>query len=174
MQQLEFVEAHENYGKSLRTYSFYKVGNRTLGNDLVQEAFTKAWSYLASGGKVDTMRAFLRHILNNLIIDEYRKRKHVTVSLDVLLENGFEPEAPASDPFTGSIDAEEAVGLVSQLPARYKEAVLMRYLQELSFQEMSRLTKETRNVMAVRVHRGIKKLKDIYNARFLFGKNVSY
>lgn len=41
------------------------------------------------GGKIDAMKAFLYHILNNLIVDEYRKRK--TVSLDLLLEKGFDP-----------------------------------------------------------------------------------
>jgi len=68
-----FNAAHEAHQKGLNVHAFFKIHDRALGNDLVQETFIKTWSYLVKGGKIETMKAFLYHILNNLIIDEYRK-----------------------------------------------------------------------------------------------------
>ncbi len=156
--------AHYDFEKGLNQHSFYKVGNHALGNDLVQDTFTKTWSYLAKGGKIDVMKAFLYHVLNNLIIDEYRKRK--AVSLDVLLEKGFEPQARESaESVSGVIDAKDALALISRLPERYQKVIKMRFMQDLSLKEMSLITGQTQNAMAVQVHRGLAKLKDLYDVR---------
>lgn len=88
-QQSLLTSAHHEYEKGLNAHAFFKVNNRATGEDLVQETFMKTWVYLVKGGKIDVMKSFLYHILNNLIVDEYRKRK--TSSLDVLLEKGYEP-----------------------------------------------------------------------------------
>ena len=88
-QRIILGQAHDEFEKGLNTRAFFKVSDHAIGEDLVQETFMKTWSYLVKGGKIDVMKAFLYHVLNNLIVDEYRKRK--TTSLDVLLEKGFEP-----------------------------------------------------------------------------------
>lgn len=81
--------AHHDYEKKLTLHAFFKVHNKTTSEDLVQDTFMKTWRYLAKGGKIDVMKAFLYHVLNCLIVDEYRK--HKTTSLNVLVEKGFEP-----------------------------------------------------------------------------------
>ncbi|PIR60956.1 MAG: hypothetical protein COU68_01975, partial [Candidatus Pacebacteria bacterium CG10_big_fil_rev_8_21_14_0_10_45_6] len=76
--------AHRDFAKAMNSYSYFKVHNHSTSDDLVQDTFIKTWSYLARGGKIDLMKAFLYHVLNNLIIDEYRKRKNL--SLDSLMD----------------------------------------------------------------------------------------
>src|SRR3989344_9214854 len=88
-QRVILTMAHNDYEKKLNQYAFFKVHSHTTSEDLVQETFLKTWSYIVKGGKIETMKAFLYHILNNLIVDEYRKRKNS--SLDALTEKGFEP-----------------------------------------------------------------------------------
>lgn len=90
-QDVVLTTAHHDYEKGLNVHAFFKTHNHATGEDLVQDTFIKTWSYLARGGKIDIMKAFLYHVLNNLIVDQYRK--HKTTSLDVLLEKGFEPSA---------------------------------------------------------------------------------
>lgn len=69
--------AHSDYAQGLMTYALYKTRNQSLGEDLVQETFLKTWKYLVKDGKIVIMKAFLYHVLNNLIVDEYRKRKTI-------------------------------------------------------------------------------------------------
>ena len=104
--QLTMSKAHGDYEKGLNTHAFFRVNDRALSQDLVQDTFMKTWKYLVKGGKVDVMKAFLYHILNNLIVDEYRKRK--TVSLDKLLENGFEPSTASSGRLIDVLDGKTA------------------------------------------------------------------
>ncbi len=155
--------AHHDFEKGLNSYAFFKLSSHTVGEDLVQDTFLKTWSYLVKGGKVDTMKAFLYHILNNLIIDEYRKRKNKSVSLEVMLENGFEPGRDESVSLFNKIDGKSAVLLIKQLPLTYQKVMHMRYVQDLSIQEMSLITGKSKNTVTVQIHRGLEKLKILYH-----------
>lgn len=153
--------AHNDFSKGLNSHAFFKVHSRTLGEDLVQDTFMKTWRYLVLGGKIDVMKAFLYHILNNLIIDEYRK--HKTTSLDVLIEKGFEPASNDSEHIFNMLDGKAALILIQRLPATYQKVMRMRFVQDLSLQEMSLITGQTKNTIAVQVHRGLAKLRLLYN-----------
>lgn len=129
-----------------------------LHEKLVAAGFS--FSYKTRGGKIDVMKAFLYHVLNHLIIDEYRKRK--AVSLEILVENGFEPSIDDSERLFNSIDGKAAALLIQRLPLAYRKIIHMRYMQDLSLTEMSTATGLTKNTMAVQVHRGLEKLKILY------------
>lgn len=152
--------AYRDYGKKLNLHALFKLNNHILSEDLVQETFMKTWSYLVKGGKIDVMKSFLYHILNNLIVDEYRKRK--TVSLDVLLEKGYEPAGDSRESLTNHLDGKKALLLIRRLPEKYRKVMRMRFVEDLSLKEMSLITGQSKNTLAVQVHRGLAKLKLLY------------
>ncbi len=160
-QKALFTLAHQDYQKGMNTYASFKVSNVALSEDLVQDTFIKTWSYLAKGGDINKMKAFLYHVLNGLIIDEYRKRK--VSSLDVLLEGGFEVSNNETDVLIEKFDGKIAVELISKLPKEYQKVMRMRYIQDLSLLEMSKITGKTKNSIAVHAHRGLEKLRILYN-----------
>lgn len=154
--------AYTEHVKDLSRHSFFKVNNLALSEDLVQDTFTKTWSYLVKGGEINLMRAFLYHTLNCLIVDEYRKRK--PTSLEALVEQGFEPSSTiGTEELIDKLDGKAAFLLIQQLPEKYKKIILMRFKQSLTLTEMALLTGQSKNVMAVQVHRGLEKLKVLYN-----------
>ena len=155
--QLILSTAHTDYQKSLNVHAFFKINDHGIGEDLVQDTFMKTWKYLAKGGEIVKMKAFLYHILNNLIIDQYRK--HKTTSLDTLLEKGFDLSVEGSESLYNVLDGKAAVLLIQKLPETYQRVIRMRYIQHLSLEEMSLITGKTKNTMSVQVHRGLEKLK---------------
>lgn len=157
-----FTLAHLDFEKGLNAHAYFKLHDHAMGNDLVQDTFIKTWSYLVRGGKIDVMKAFLYHVLNNLIVDEYRKRK--TSSLDMLMEKGFEPHTGDSARFYDMLDGKAALLLIARLPVAYQKVMRMRYVQDLSLKEMALLTGRSQNAIAVQAHRGLKKLKLLYGA----------
>jgi RNA polymerase sigma-70 factor (ECF subfamily) len=159
--QAELTTAHTSYAKGLVSHAFFKVHDNSVSDDLVQETFMKTWKYLAKSGKIDVMKSFLYHILNHLIVDEYRRRK--TMSLDVLLEKGFEPRIDNRERLTNASDGKVAMLLIARLPEKYKKVMRMRYVQNLSLKEMSLITGKPKNTMAVQLHRGLAKLKRLYS-----------
>lgn len=152
--------ANHDYRKGLTSRAFFKTHNRMLSEDLVQDTFMKTWVYLVKGGKVDTMRAFLYHVLNNLIVDEYRKNK--TISLDTLLDKGFDPSVDPTESLLNKLDGKALLLLIERLPQKYQKVIHMRYIQHLSLKEMALITGQPKNTVAVQAHRGLKKLKLLY------------
>lgn len=163
-QQEELLtDAYGAYQKGMNKHAQYKTSDIAKGEDMVQDTFMKTWRYLLKGGKIDVMRAFLYHILNNLIVDEYRKRKHTTTSLDSLIEKGFEPSNDPSQKLFDNLDGKATLLLIRRLPEKYQTVIRMRYIQLLALQEIALLTKQSKNAVAVQLHRGIKQLKELYD-----------
>lgn len=152
--------AHFEYQKGLNAHAYFKVNSRETSQDLVQDTFLKTWAFLVRGGKIEIMKAFLYHVLNNLIVDQYRK--HKTVSLDTLAEEGYEPAAETDTRLIDQLDGKDAQLLINRLPAKYQKIMKMKYVQDLSVTEMSLLTKQTKNTVSVQLHRGLIMLKQLY------------
>ncbi|TAJ15607.1 sigma-70 family RNA polymerase sigma factor [Patescibacteria group bacterium] len=152
--------AHHDFDRKLMSHAFYKTNEREKSEDLVQETFTKTWLYLARGGKIDVMRAFLYHVLNNLIVDEYRK--HKTLSLELLIGSGYEAGFDPTERLTNSLDGKAALLLIQRLPRPYRNVMRMRYVEDLSLAEIILVTGQSKNALAVQLHRGLAKLKVLY------------
>ena len=163
-QQEALTSAHNDYGKGLNSYAFFKLRDHAVGEDMVQDTFLKTWSYIVRGGKIQTMRAFLYHILNNLIVDQYRKKKNKNASLDAMLENGYEPSGTDSENPFNTLGGKMAFPLIQRLPEKYKKVMRMKYVQLLNLEEISLLLGQTKNATAVQLHRGLEKLKLLYNS----------
>ncbi|MEK7575447.1 MAG: RNA polymerase sigma factor [Patescibacteria group bacterium] len=151
------TSAHRDFEKGLNAYAFFKVSDHAIGEDLVQDTFMKTWKYLVKGGEISTMKAFLYHVLNNLIVDQYRK--HKTASLDVMVEKGFDQSEAAPERALNILDGKSAQLLIQRLPETYRKVMHLRYVKDLSLEEMSLITGKTKNSIAVQIHRGLEKLK---------------
>lgn len=163
IQRREILDAaHHDFQKGLNAYASFKVSDPIVGEELVQDAFIKTWQYMVKKGKIGGMRAFLYHILNNLIVDEYRKRKYKTASLDTLMDNGFIPSVDESSKLYNTLDGKVTVLLIPKLPIIYRKIVHMRYIEGLTLREISIITGQTENAISVRLHRGIIKLRLLY------------
>jgi RNA polymerase sigma-70 factor (ECF subfamily) len=154
------AEAHGAYEEGLSKRAFYKTNDIEKSQDLVQTNFFKTLLYLQKGGKIHLMRSFLSHILNDLIIDEYRKKS--AVSLDVLLENGLELSNDDRERLINIFDGKKVIALIPQLPVKYQEVIRLRYINGLSLKEISLITGQSQNTVAVQIHRALVKLKVLY------------
>ena len=149
--------AHHDYTKVLNTHAFFRIGDHSTGEDMVQDTFMKTWAYMVKGGKVDQMRAFLFHILNNLIVDQYRKRKKL--SLDGLREKGFEPSVDDGEKLVDYLDGKEAFKLMHKLSAKNQAILQMRFVRDLSLKEIALINGQSINTITVQIHRALKKLR---------------
>lgn len=159
----QFIKAYDEMSDAIFRHCWFKIGDREKAKDLMQETFTRSWQYIAQGTSVNNLRPFLYRVANNLIIDEYRKKKEL--SLDGLMAEGFEPSFDEIKSTEKAIDAKLVLNVIGQLDDKYREAVMMRYVDELSPREISEITGEEENNISVRIHRGLKQLKEILNKK---------
>jgi len=158
----EFLKGYDQYSDAIFRHCVFRVSDREKAKDIAQGTFVRLWGYMSQGKEIDNMRAFLYRIANNLIIDEYRKKKED--SLDKMRDEegfdiGFEPrhDIEAKDDYV------RAQALLERLPEKYREALVMRHIDGLSVKDIARLTHESENVISVRIHRAIEKLKSLRN-----------
>ncbi len=163
-QEVRFTAAFDEYSDALFRHASLRIGSREQAIDLVHDAFAKVWTYVRSGHEVDNFRPFLYKVLNNLIIDEYRKSREV--SLDALLEKDGVDEGDfeglsesTTEALAATIDGRRAFALLKELPDEYREVIILRFVDQLGPREISELIEESENAVSVRIHRGLKLLR---------------
>ena len=154
-----FLAAYDQYADAIFRFCYVQVGDRERAKDIVQEAFVRTWKYLAQGKLIDQIRPFLYRTARNVIIDQYRKGQ--TQSLDTLMEGGFDVTDDKSAQLTASIDAAYALKIAAQLDPKYREVITLRYIDDLAPREIAQIIGEKENVISVRLHRGLEKLRKL-------------
>ncbi len=160
-----FLKAFDEYADALFRHAVYRLSDRERGIEIVHDTFTKVWTYIRNGHEIDSYKSFLYKVMNNLIIDEYRRRKEL--SLDAILSEegvneGSFPELHEGgmEELTFALDAQKASALIGELPLVYREVITLRFVDGLKPKEISELIEESENVVSVRIHRALKILKD--------------
>jgi len=163
-QEERFLAAYDEYGDALFRHAHLRVSDRERAIDVVHDTFTKVWSYVRAGHNIEQYRPFLYKVLNNLIIDSYRKKRET--SLDALLdkegvdEGSFaELSESTIESLAATLDGRRAFELLHVLSDEYREVIILRFVDGLGPKEISDLLEESQNVVSVRLHRGLTKLK---------------
>lgn len=158
-QEKEFWQAYEAYADALFRHCYFRMYDRELAKDLVQETFSRAWSsYFVEGKEVQNLRALLYRILNNLIVDEVRRKK--PVSLDTL-ERDISQPTNLPEVVGNTLAGEKIMKLLDKLDGKYQEVIVMNFIDGLPPKEISAIIGESENVVSVRIHRGLKKIREL-------------
>lgn len=155
-----FSEVYQQYASELRRRAGFMISDSEAGEDIVQDVFMRVWKYMVRGGTMESARAFLHRVLNNAIVDVYRK--HKTSSLDAILEKGYEPSVDDSEQMVARLDGERAFSLLKKLPAKYQAVLRMKYQKGFSCQEIAQVTHQSRNAVSVQAHRALERLRLLY------------
>ncbi|MFT4038371.1 MAG: sigma-70 family RNA polymerase sigma factor [Thermomicrobiales bacterium] len=159
---------YDRYSGVVFSFSLRIVGDRQLAEEILQEAFFRAWQQGSnfSAGK-GSFITWMLSITHNLSIDEIRKRKRRPQKAD-----SEEPELVlAAVPDTGAgSDIEEEVwlgtlrdtigGALAQLPAAQREAIEMAYFRGMTQREIAEALGEPLGTIKTRMRLGMQKLKD--------------
>ena len=165
-----FLEAFDEYADSLFRHASFRVSDRDRAADLVQETFLKTWDYVCGGGEIRHWKSFLYRILRNLIIDEYRRKKEL--SLDMMLDEGSDysstllttdSRAEREERFDDEESARNIRTLIQELPEHDREALTLRYIDGFSPQEIAATLNISKNAASVRIHRAALRLKKKYD-----------
>lgn len=158
-QHEEFLRAYDDLSEALFRHCYFRVFNREQAKDLVQEVFTKTWEYIASGKRIDNMRAFLYRSANNIVIDHIRKKK--SLSLDELHESGFDPRAEGAHEIDSLVEGRALLKMLGKLEESYRQVIVMRFVDDLSPRDIAAALGESENAVSVRLHRALKKAREV-------------
>lgn len=157
-----FEESYDRFSDAIFRYCYFQTSNRQKALDLTQDTFIKTWEYLSSDKKVDNLRAFLYKVARNLIIDDRRKKR--SESLDQMAEGGFDikdKEGKDIASYENASDNEMALQAIKSLDEKYRDVLILRFVEDMPVKEIAKIMKENKNNVSVKIHRGLEKLKII-------------
>jgi RNA polymerase sigma-70 factor (sigma-E family) len=126
------------------------VGDWHLADDLVAEAFTRAWSSWRKVRRHPAPRAWVVRTALNTHVSWWRRRRR-----EVALGSQYEPVAAFQYP---SLDS-SLVAALRRLPARQREVIVMRLLLDLDTATTARTLGIPSGTVASHLHRGLAALR---------------
>ncbi len=155
----QFLVAYDDHADAIFRFCYAQCGDRDLAHDLTQEAFVRTWQYLASGRRIAQPKPFLYTTARNALIDHMRRPN--VESLEKMHEAGFEKADEHTVAPNVSAEAARAAQLVACLEPGYREAVTLRYLDDLSPRDIARTLNISETNASVRIHRGMQQLRKL-------------
>ncbi len=156
------------YQHRLMRYLLFLTGNRETAEDTFQEVWMRV---LVRGAQFDGRARFetwLFTIARNLVIDLRRKR--TMNSLDELVEGATEEDRPMSfevagdepSPFDRMANLEDRKRIAAALLALdtlHREVLVLRFHEELSLEEIAKVTRAPLSTVKSRLYRGLAMIK---------------
>ncbi len=154
----------EQYQHRLLRYLVYLTGNRTTAEDLFQETWIRVLERGHQFSDKYTFSTWLFAVARNLTID-YMRRKQ-PVSLDGLLSDEErpmpEPEAAQSSAYDLTMQREQSEKIAAgmeHLPAEYREALVLRFQEGMSLEEIANVANVPLGTVKSRIYRGLSALE---------------
>lgn len=128
-------------------------GDQAAAEDVAQEVFVKLFTRIGQFRQEAEFSTWLYRLVVNACLDERRRRKRI-VPMETLetLPNGQE------EPDYGSEIGLEVQAALADLPAEIRMTLLLKYYEELSYEEMAQALHCSSGTIASRLHRGLKTL----------------
>lgn len=157
------------YKDSLANYLYRFLGDSKEVEDLLQETFMRVYRNRHSYRRIAKFSTWLYTIAGNLARSEYRKRKRRRVySLQSVNrdEEEYEVEIPdetfAPDRHTESTIQDRYIQeALKQIPEEFREVVVLRDVQQLSYEEIAEITGLPMGTVKSRINRGRTKLQEL-------------
>lgn len=115
--------------------AFYMLGNEQDAQDAAQEALIRIYTKIQSYEEKALFKTWVQRIVTNVCIDKFRKKK-ATVSIE---EHNlvFTAEQTVEDAILSADLAKEIETAIHKLPEHHRTVVVLRYLQDFSYNEIA-------------------------------------
>jgi len=155
--EIDWEAAYREYLPRVYNFFRYRLGDRTLAEDLTAATFEKAWRGRSRFRRdLSAFSTWLFTIAHRVAIDHFR-RKEPQISLEVVSE----PADPISleETVQRNHDFAQLHALLSQLTVRERELVAFKYGAGLNNREIARLTRLSESNVGIILYRVVEKLR---------------
>ncbi|MFH1822518.1 MAG: RNA polymerase sigma factor [Patescibacteria group bacterium] len=165
--QEAYLKAYDLYVDQIYRFVYFKISNSEEAEDITSLVFLKTWNYINENklDDVKTLKALIYTIARTSVIDYYRQ--NAQDNLKIHIDN---IEMPIDLPDTRQ-DVHKKVEIKSdikiientlnKLKDEYREIIILKYIEELSIEEIADIIQKSKNNVRVLTHRAIKALKEL-------------
>ena len=155
----ELVASNE---KRIYNICYRMMKNDQDAQDMAQEALIKAWKNLRNFNLKAAFSTWLYRIAVNTCLDELRKRKNTSQSIEELNEKGITIEDEQSGNFSESSDLRQGLSeAMDKLDPNEKIIIVLKDVQGYSYEEIGEILSCPVGTVRSRLSRSRKKLAEI-------------
>jgi RNA polymerase sigma-70 factor, ECF subfamily len=137
------------------------TGDRGLAEELAQDTFVKAYRNLAAFDTTRRFSSWIFRIAHNTAIDALRRAPRPEVPMEALSQAGrvFDPPAPrVADPLEQRALGDAIDAAIARLRPEFRAAIVLRYDEGLSFEEIGQVIGVPEATARSHVHRARKEM----------------
>ena len=159
------------YQHKLYQICYRMLGNKQEAEDIAQEAFIRAYINLHTFDQKRKFSTWIYRIATNLCIDRIRKKKPDyyldaevagTEGLDMYSQIAIDEALPEEQ--LEKMELQDRIQYeISRLPEKYRSVIVLKYIEELSLQEISEILDMPLGTVKTRIHRGREALRQQLN-----------
>jgi len=170
-----FEELVRRYQRPIVGYVYRMLGNHESALDVTQEVFIKVFNSLDRYSSEYKFSTWLHRIAHNAAIDHMRRNSINTQSLETENADGtyqLQIESPGPTPEQDRERSEwrtQIDAVVKCLPTPYRDLILLRHSQDLSYDEIAEVTGLPLGTVKNRLFRAREMMRDICVERGLTG-----
>jgi RNA polymerase sigma-70 factor, ECF subfamily len=165
--QSAYGEIVEIYKDKVFQLCYRILGNRHEAEDMAQEAFIRAYVNISSFNIDLKFSTWLYRIATNLCIDRIRKKKpdyyldaEVSGTDGLTMYSQVASDTILPEDEVESLELQETIQReITKLPEKYRSVIVLKYIEELSLNEISEILDIPLGTVKTRIHRGREALR---------------
>ena len=151
----------QRHGRAVYRYCRINLGDAVLADDVHQQVFIEAFRDLPRFAARSTLRTWLFGIARHRVLDAAKRRRRARAHLDVAAGADLADPRPSARDGLDDADLQAArVTCLAALAEPIRAAVLLRYQQGLTYEQMAEICGEKAGTLQARVSRALRKLRD--------------
>ena len=154
-----YIELVRRYRNRLMTFVFRFLGDMDLSEDIVQDTMVKVYTHKHYYKEIAKFSTWIYTIAGNFAKTELRKRKRRKVTLLSHMntdDRKYEipsTELKSEDIVQGEYAERDIQKAILQLPLHFRTVVILRDIQELSYEEISKIVNVPLGTVKSRINR---------------------
>jgi RNA polymerase sigma-70 factor (ECF subfamily) len=154
------------YLDGLYSYALVLSRNRADAEDLVQETYVRAMQAMGRLRPDSNIKSWFYTILRNVWLNQLRKRRSGPQTLDPSMDEGFanemvEPSKSSYELYVSKVEREQVRAAIRKLPVDFREVIVLREYEELSYQEIASIVGCPVGTVMSRLGRARSKLREL-------------
>ena len=139
--------------------------------DILQEAFIKIWTNLNAFDQNMKLSSWIYRIVHNQAVSWLRKKKSFGKDQQVQWNDSDFADITDDTPFGDQTELNDShiftIEILEQMPLPYKEVLVLKFLENMSYEEISDVLKIPEGTVATRINRAKKSFRKISQQQHL-------
>lgn len=158
--EVALAQVYDTYAPAIYRYVYWRTGHPDTSQEIVAETFHRFLVALKQGGgPTANLSAWLYRVAHNLIVDFYRRQPEHALEMS---EDNISVDPNDSEThLERQMQVAQAYAALQQLTPLQQQIIVLRFLEEMSLEEVAHVVNRTVGAVKALQHRAINSLRRI-------------